>query len=148
MKDEATRASEAPLPETIEGLRRQNSAYRSLCASLEAQMSILTEKGREYQEAVNTLDSEREANAILTDEIAALRAENARLTKQVANLEARGIHSCNDECQRPLCVAQRENARLREALVAIRQRGIERDVKWAGMNAHDIARAALKQQPD
>lgn len=75
MKDEATRASEAALPETIEGLRRQNSAYRALCASLEAQMSVLTEKGREYQEAVTTLDSEREANAILT-------AENARLTEE------------------------------------------------------------------
>jgi hypothetical protein len=53
------------------------------------------------------------------DAIESLRAENARLTKQVANLEARGIHSCNDECQRPLCVAQRENARLREALEGI-----------------------------
>lgn len=73
--DEAKRSSDAPLPETMEGLRRQNSAYRALCASLEAQMSVLTEKGREYQEAVTTLDSEREANAILT-------AENARLTEE------------------------------------------------------------------
>lgn len=62
-------ASTAPVPETIEGLRRQNSAYRSLCASLEAQMAILTEKGRQYQEAVTTLGSEREANAILTAEV-------------------------------------------------------------------------------
>src|SRR3546814_1241564 len=38
-------------------------------------MAILTAKGREYQEAVTTLDSEREANAILT-------AENARLTEE------------------------------------------------------------------
>ncbi len=50
------------------------------------------------------------------DAIESLRAENARLTKQVANLEARGIHTCHDKCQRPLCVAQRENERLREAL--------------------------------
>jgi hypothetical protein len=72
------------------------------------------------------------------DAIESLRAENARLTKQVANLEARGIHSCNDECQRPLCVAQRENARLREALVAEREdnlwnaynTGSVRDGKW------------------
>lgn len=68
-------ASTAALPESIEGLRRQNRAYRALCVSLEAQMGILTEKGREFQEAVTTLDSEREANAILT-------AENARLTEE------------------------------------------------------------------
>lgn len=66
-------ASTASVPETMDGLHVQNRAYRSLCASLEAQMAILTEKGREYQEAVTTLDSERAANAILTDEIAALR---------------------------------------------------------------------------
>lgn len=82
----------APVPDTMEGLRSQNRAYRTLCASLEAQMAILTEKGREYQEAVSTLDSERQANAILTDEITALRArvaeleeENDRLTKTVGS---------------------------------------------------------------
>ena len=82
----------APVPDTMEGLRSQNRAYRTLCASLEAQMAILTEKGREYQEAVSTLDSERQANAILTDENTALRArvaeleeENDRLTKTVGS---------------------------------------------------------------
>lgn len=85
-------AAAAPVPDTMEGLRSQNRAYRTLCASLEAQMAILTEKGREYQEAVSTLDSERQANAILTDEITALRArvaeleeENDRLTKTVGS---------------------------------------------------------------
>lgn len=85
-------AAAAPVPDTMECLRSQNRAYRTLCASLEAQMAILTEKGREYQEAVSTLDSERQANAILTDEITALRArvaeleeENDRLTKTVGS---------------------------------------------------------------
>src|SRR3546814_18895770 len=75
MADDGRPASDAAMPDTMEGLRRQNSAYRSLCASLEAQMAILTANGRAYQEAVTTLDSEREANAILT-------AENARLTEE------------------------------------------------------------------
>lgn len=66
-------ASKAPVPETMEGLRRQNSAYRALCASLEASQAVLTAKGREYHEAVTTLDSEREANRLLTDEVDALR---------------------------------------------------------------------------
>lgn len=30
------------------------------------------------------------------------------------NAWARGIHTCNTGCSRPLCVARRENARLRE----------------------------------
>lgn len=72
-------AAAAPMPQTIEGLQGQNRAYRTLCASLEAQMAILTEKGREYHEAVTMLDSERAANAIMTDEIAALRARVAEL---------------------------------------------------------------------
>jgi hypothetical protein len=79
MADEVRPASQAAMPDTMEGLRRQNSAYRALCASLEAQMAILTAKGREYQEAVTTLDSEREANAILTAENARLTEENERL---------------------------------------------------------------------
>ena len=37
-----------------------------------------------------------------------------------------------------------ENERLREALEAIQLSGIHRDAKWAGMNAHDIARATLQ----
>ena len=72
--EERRGSANAPVPETMEGLRAQNRAYRTLCASLEAQMATLTAKGREYHEAVTTLDSEREANAILTDEIASLRA--------------------------------------------------------------------------
>src|SRR3546814_12100278 len=54
MADDVRPASDAAMPDTMEGLRRQNSAYRSLCASLEAPMAILTAKGREYQEAVTT----------------------------------------------------------------------------------------------
>jgi hypothetical protein len=43
-----------------------------------------------------------------------------------------------------LAPLEAENARLREALEAIRLTGVYRDIKWAGMNAHDIARAALQ----
>lgn len=113
--EERRGSANAPVPETMEGLRAQNRAYRTLCASLEAQMATLTAKGREYHEAVATLDSEREANAILTDEIASLRAR----------VEV-----------------------YREALEAISVSGIHRDQKWFGMNAHDIARQALKATPD
>ena len=40
-----------------------------------------------------------------------------------------------------------EIERLREGLNAIIDRGVERDQKWMGMNARDIARTALEKQP-
>lgn len=74
-----SRASEAPIPDTLEGLRAQNRAMRSLLATQEEVMAGLTVKGREYQEAITTLDSEREANAILT-----ARVEQAEKDRSVA----------------------------------------------------------------
>jgi hypothetical protein len=41
-----------------------------------------------------------------------------------------------------------ENERLREGLNAIIDRAPERDIKWAGMNAHDIARSALSPKSE
>jgi hypothetical protein len=43
------------------------------------------------------------------DRIEALSAENERLKYD-------GIHSCHDQCERPLCVLERDNEKLREAL--------------------------------
>lgn len=79
-------ASKVPVPETMEGLRRQNSAYRALCASMEQTQARQTELGRKYQEAVTTLDSEREANAILTEEVTALSAQVEELREQITAL--------------------------------------------------------------
>lgn len=64
------------------------------------------------------------------DTIGSLRAENARLKRDMANLKANGIHSCHADCQRPLCVAQRENARLteeRDALASVLDGAIKDD---------------------
>lgn len=83
-------ASKAPVPETYEGLRRQNSAMRSLLATQEQILAGLTEKGRQYQEAITTLDSERQANEILTAENSAFSAEvealRAALNRQCDNM--------------------------------------------------------------
>ncbi len=68
------RSSEADVPETMDGLRRQNSAYRSLCAILETQQATQTDFARRCRDAEMTLDSEREANAILTAQIERLEA--------------------------------------------------------------------------
>lgn len=79
-------ASTAPMPEDIEGLRAQNRAYRSLCTSLEATQAIQAEQGRKYQEAITTLDSEREANARLTDEVDRLRVQLTDAHQALRNL--------------------------------------------------------------
>src|SRR3546814_14362349 len=95
MADDVRPASDAAMPDTMEGLRRQNSAYRSLCASLEAQMAIMTAKGREYQEAVTTLESEREANAILTAEKDRLTDEGGATMAELGWYEEPDIYAPN-----------------------------------------------------
>ena len=61
---------------------------------------------------VGRLRDEDEGGWVLTlcgeaaDRIEVLSAENERLTYN-------GIHSCHDQCERPLCVLERENERLR-----------------------------------
>jgi hypothetical protein len=63
----------APIPDTIEALRVQNGALRTLNHYLEEEIKLHREKAREYHEAIQTLDSEREANARLTAEVEAAR---------------------------------------------------------------------------
>ena len=61
---------------------------------------------------VERLRDEDEGGWVLTlcgeaaDRIEVLSAENERLN-------INGIHSCHDQCERPLCVLERENERLR-----------------------------------
>jgi hypothetical protein len=77
-----TDSSNAPIPETMEGLRRQNSAYRSLCATQELRLATQTDFARRCRDAEMTLDSERAANALLTEEIEALRAAGLLLRRE------------------------------------------------------------------
>lgn len=52
--------------------------------------------------------------SVHADNVHEAAAEIEALRKEVANLEARGIHTCHTDCERPLCVARRENAALRK----------------------------------
>lgn len=72
-------ASTTPIPETMDGLKRQNSAYRTLCASLESQMAHYEKQRRQWWEATQTLDSERDANAKLTARIELLEEALSRI---------------------------------------------------------------------
>jgi hypothetical protein len=62
----------------IAALKKQSNAYGTIVKSQEGRLSTLHESSKHYAEAVNTLASERQANAILTNEIAALRKDAER----------------------------------------------------------------------
>lgn len=53
------------------------------------------------------------------DEVAELRAEIERLQKELDRRIVDGIHTCHDECPRLLCVARRENERLRQEVKSL-----------------------------
>jgi regulator of replication initiation timing len=45
-----------------------------------------------------------------------LERELAEAKQEIERLDTRGIHSCHDNCQRPMCVLRRENTELRAML--------------------------------
>ena len=59
----------------------RNKPLRALISSLEETKSILLKKSAENKEAVTQLDSERQANAALTEELAALAEQNEKFRK-------------------------------------------------------------------
>ena len=89
-------------------------------------------------------------------------AQIATLTARIADLEARDIHTCHDQCERPLCVANRRIAELEveryRAVLAIRlalgadhdgvgamRFHLERVVRHYGVATECQARAALTE---
>ena len=63
--------------EEIDRLKRQNSAYATLTKSQEMQLSFCREKSDEFMASVAAIDSERAANAKLTQEVERLTGERA-----------------------------------------------------------------------
>jgi len=76
-EDQVWRTAEKALA-LIRAQRVQNGALRSLNASLEAEIAIHRNRASDYHAAATTLDSEKEANARLTDELDAIEAEARR----------------------------------------------------------------------
>ena len=59
----------------------RNRPLQSLIKSTEETKSFLLKKSEENKEAVKQLDSERQANAVLTEELAALAEQNEKFRK-------------------------------------------------------------------
>ncbi len=71
--DGAMAAACAEIEKLEKAMKVQASAVRTLQANEETEINILRQQKREWHQAVSSLDSEREANAILTAEIERLR---------------------------------------------------------------------------
>ena len=68
----------------------RNRPLQSLIKSTEETKSLLLKKSEENKEAVKQLDSERQANALLTEELAAFAEQNEKLRKVLLRLACLG----------------------------------------------------------
>lgn len=67
----------------VERLSRLNSSYSNLTKAQEGQLTALRNRLYELKGADKTLDSERDANAILTEQLAASQAREQQLRENV-----------------------------------------------------------------
>lgn len=85
---ESVYAAPQPAPDKdaeIERLNKKARAYKALTESLEGRISIYASRAEQSQEAIKTLASERQANMMLTAEVAMRDAEIVALRKELAN---------------------------------------------------------------
>lgn len=158
---------------TRAAIESQASAIRNLRANEESEINILRSRSRDHYIATVTLDSEREANAHLTDALLAAEAEAAAMLREMA-LErdryrelASTTHRANmvsmgeaDKLKDRIDAAEAEAAALREALREI-DGLVVMEINPSNYNHDDvcelsrnasyaavIARAALKETSD
>ena len=87
---DATNVADEPLS------KKQIAAYTQVITSLEARLSALQGRSQQSLEAVKTLQSERDANAILTEEVVRLTAERT-MPESVPDLVKRLRYAVVDE---------------------------------------------------
>ena len=110
----------------------RNRPLQSLIKSTEETKSFLLKKSEENKEAVKQLDSERQANAVLTEELAALAEQNEKMRKVLLRLACLGN---GDQYGNSIgnCIAQ-EALSLPDlatpVLNRIRAEGMEMAAKW------------------
>ena len=77
---------------TRAAIESQASAIRNLRANEESEINILRSRSRDHYIATVTLDSEREANAHLTDALLAAEAEAAALREALTKMRGYAVH--------------------------------------------------------
>lgn len=93
---------------------RQDAIDR-LQSALEAAQQEIAELKEQRR---NWLDTDLQAQTLVSiqRELTVAQQRIAALERDLKNERARGIHTCHDQCPRPLCVAHREIADLRNRL--------------------------------
>jgi hypothetical protein len=94
-----------------QAMQKQIAAYKTLVASLEARLANHEQQASKYRESIATLESERQANVILTAELAALRERLADSAGAMAvgyceACQSVGMSNCGnfDECDGARCI--------------------------------------------
>jgi hypothetical protein len=95
---------------------------------------------RERDEAIRQRNETNESSKYAVDYAMRERDEAIR---QLENIKASSIHTCHDQCQRPMCVLRRERdeARERERIAALVHKALYDTVE----HERDEAREALKK---
>jgi hypothetical protein len=57
---------------------------------------------------------------VLRETCRRLERERDEAIRQLENIKASSIHTCHDECQRPMCVLRRERNEVRDQLIHLR----------------------------
>jgi hypothetical protein len=102
-------------------------------------------------ELLNKLEGEIERERALANEAIATwkktreerneaREQRDMLAEEIENLKASGIHTCHDQCKRPMCAMRRQRDRLAESLRMI----CVADWKTAG-ELRNMARQAIME---
>ena len=89
-----TRASDAEITRLNSAIKLQTAAVRTLQANEQTEINMLRAKAREAHIAITTLDSEREANAILTSQLRAAEEREKALRADVDRYHWLRDHSC------------------------------------------------------
>lgn len=80
----------------------------------------------------------------LREQLAAVTEERDEIKQELENLKASAIHTCHDQCQRPMCAMRRERDALANALRKISEAsGFDNIGLWS-RNVAKQALAALK----
>jgi len=98
--------SDRPTPETDDIARGNHVVPTEWAKQLE----------RERDKANEELHKQLVRYDQLFDEAEKIRIERDEARRKLNNLDVTAIHSCHNECQRPICVLRRERDEAREAL--------------------------------
>lgn len=107
------REAAAEITRLREQVKRVQSAAKTIMIGEADELRRLREQHREWHLAVNSLDSEREANAVLTSEVEALRTE-------LAEAHTRGVKAGLEAALKALKTAQYDPAPYTKGSSAIR----------------------------